>query len=66
LDVDLIASLAADPRLNLTEEYMRHLIADPLAFVGDGHRQVDRVCTRIAEVVVRHPEAAAYRPGAIL
>ena len=65
-DVDLIASLAADPRLNLTEEHMRQLIEDPLAFIGDGHRQVDLVCARIADVVARHPAAAAYRPGAIL
>ena len=65
-DIDLIADLAADPRLNLTEGQLRELLDDPLSFTGDAHRQVDRVCAQIAEVVARHPVAAAYRPGAIL
>ena len=42
------------------------LVDDPLAFVGDADRQIDRVTRRIAAVVDRHPVAAAYDPEPLL
>ena len=42
------------------------LVADPITFTGAAVAQVQEVVRRVAEVTARHPEAAAYVPGAIL
>ena len=63
---DVFARLAADERLGLTEQQLASLVADPITFTGAAAEQVDAVVRRVEEVVARHPEAAAYRPGAIL
>ena len=42
------------------------LVAEPITFTGAAVAQIQAVCRRVAEVVARHPEAAAYAPGAIL
>jgi adenylosuccinate lyase len=63
---DVLARLAADPRLGLTAEQLDALVAEPITFTGAAVAQTREVVRRIAEVVERHPEAAAYTPGAIL
>jgi adenylosuccinate lyase len=63
---DVFARLAADPRLGLTADQLRSLVAEPIAFTGAAVAQVQAVVRRVADVTAQHPEAAAYAPGAIL
>jgi adenylosuccinate lyase len=63
---DLVDRLAADARLGLSAAELEGLLADPLSFVGRAPAQVSEFVARVDEVVRRHPDAAAYRPGAIL
>ncbi|MFL0580105.1 adenylosuccinate lyase [Dietzia sp. 179-F 9C3 NHS] len=63
---DLIDRLAADDRLPLDRGALEDALADRAAFVGAAADQVDAVVTRVSELVARHPDAAAYTPGAIL
>ncbi|GAA4120943.1 adenylosuccinate lyase [Nocardioides fonticola] len=63
---DLFERLAGDVRLGLTREQIDALVADPITFTGAAVAQTQEVCRRVAELVSRHPEAAAYAPGAIL
>jgi adenylosuccinate lyase len=65
-DNDVFDRLAADPRLGLTAEQLGTLVADPITFTGAAVQQTQDVVRRVAEVAARHPEAAAYSPGAIL
>jgi adenylosuccinate lyase len=65
-DNDLLARLAADPRLGLTPVQLESLLAEPITFTGAACEQVQAVLGRVAEVTARHPDAAAYAPGAIL
>ena len=41
-------------------------MAEPLTFTGAAVAQVDAVLARIEKLVGDNPEAAGYRPGAIL
>jgi adenylosuccinate lyase len=63
---DVLARLATDPRLGLSAEQLDALVAEPITFTGAAVAQTREVVRRIAEVVDRHPDAAAYTPGAIL
>jgi adenylosuccinate lyase len=63
---DLLDRLAADERLGLSREQLAELIAAPLSFTGAAAGQIAAVVARVADVVRRHPEAAAYRPAPIL
>ncbi|MGP4112237.1 adenylosuccinate lyase [Streptomyces sp. 4N509B] len=63
---DLLDRLAGDARLPLDRPALDGLLAEPLSFTGAAGEQVAAVVERIEEVVRRHPEAAAYRPGEIL
>ena len=63
---DLIARLAADERLGLPGGLLDGLLADPLRFTGAAPAQVAAVVSRVDEIAGRHPQAAAYTPGAIL
>jgi adenylosuccinate lyase len=65
-DNDLLARLAADPRLRLSPAEVDALVADPRVFVGAASAQVEQICHEVAELVARHPEASTYRPAAIL
>ncbi len=65
-DNDVFAKLAADAQLGLTREQIESLVADPITFTGAAVAQTQAVCRHVADVVARHPEAAAYVPGAIL
>ncbi|NYD40335.1 adenylosuccinate lyase [Nocardioides panaciterrulae] len=63
---DVFARLAADPGLGLTAEQLAGLVAEPITFTGAAVDQVQAVVRRIEDVAARHPDAAAYVPGAIL
>ena len=63
---DLFERLAADERLRLTRDEIDGLVAGGSAYVGAAHSQVRSVVQRVATIVARHPQAAAYVPGAIL
>jgi adenylosuccinate lyase len=63
---DVLDRLAADPRLGLTGPQLESLVADPITFTGAAVAQTQEVVRRVADVAARHPEAAAYSPGAIL
>ncbi len=63
---DLLDRLAADDRLQLTREELGALVVSPLELAGTAQDQVARVAERVAAVVASDPDAAAYRPGAVL
>ncbi len=65
-DNDVFERLAADARLGLTGDQLATLVAEPITFTGAAVAQVQEVVRRVAEVTARHPDAAAYAPGAIL
>jgi adenylosuccinate lyase len=63
---DLLARLAADSRLGVSESDLAAAVADPSAFVGAAGAQVAAVARRVAEIADTRPEAAAYAPAPIL
>ena len=63
---DLFERLAADDRLELSAADLAALVAEPLSFTGAAVAQVDDVVRRVEALVAADPDAAAYRPGAIL
>jgi adenylosuccinate lyase len=63
---DLLDRLAGDDRLGLSRADLGALLAEPIDFVGAAPRQVERFVAQVAEVVRRHPEAAAYEGEPIL
>jgi adenylosuccinate lyase len=63
---DLLDRLATDPRLPLDRAGLDALLADRLSFTGAATEQVAAVVAAVATVVSRYPDAATYRPGAIL
>jgi adenylosuccinate lyase len=63
---DLVERLGRDDRFPLSETQLQSLLTEPLDFVGDARRQVQRVVERIGRVVATHPEAATYVPEPIL
>jgi adenylosuccinate lyase len=63
---DLVARLAADPRLPLDRAALDALLADRLSFTGVAAEQVAEVVRQVQDVVARHPEAAGYAPAPIL
>jgi adenylosuccinate lyase len=65
-DNDLLDRLAADPRLPLERDELARSMADPLSFVGAAAEQVAGFVAAVREVTERYPDAASYRPAAIL
>ncbi len=63
---ELLDRLAADDRFPLDRAGLDALLADRVSFTGAATGQVAAVAERVGQVVAAHPEAAAYRPGAIL
>ena len=66
VDNDVFAKLAADERLGLTRAQIEALVADPIEFTGAAVSQTRAVVARVEALAARHPDAAAYVPGAIL
>ncbi|MFN0092369.1 MAG: adenylosuccinate lyase [Acidimicrobiales bacterium] len=58
---DLVARLAGEPRLGLSQAELEALLSDRSVFVGAAAEQVERVAARVAERAAADPEAAAYR-----
>ena len=65
-DNDVFGKLAADQRLGLTRDQIDSLVADPIEFTGAAAAQTRHVVRAVEALAARHPEAAAYAPGAIL
>lgn len=65
-DNELLDLLAADERFPLDRVALEGLLADRVSFTGAAADQVAAVSERVGAVVSAYPEAAAYRPGAIL
>ena len=63
---DLVDRLAADPRLGLSADELRALVASPLDFVGAAPAQARAFVDRVAAVQRRFPESARYQPGEML
>jgi adenylosuccinate lyase len=63
---DLVDRLASDARLSLTREQLDVALAEPLSFVGAAPDQVDAFVGAVEALVAAHPDAATYRPAAIL
>jgi len=63
---DLLRLLAADARIGLSLPQLEALLKADERFVGAALAQSDSFIAQVAAVVRRVPDAAAYRPGAIL
>jgi adenylosuccinate lyase len=63
---DLLARLAADARLGLSEDELKALLGRPLDFVGNAPAQTRAFVARVGGLVDAHPEAAGYAPGDLL
>jgi adenylosuccinate lyase len=63
---ELVERLAADERFPLDRAALEGLLADRVSFAGAASEQVAAVVRQVGEVAAVYPEAAAYRPGAIL
>jgi hypothetical protein len=49
-----------------TRDQIDALVADPIEFTGAAVAQTRAVVARVEALAARHPDAAAYVPGAIL
>ena len=65
-DNDLLARLAADPRIPLDRNELAGLLSRPLDFVGTAPTQVQRFASRVELLTQRYPDALAYEPAPIL
>ncbi|MEO6700875.1 MAG: adenylosuccinate lyase [Jatrophihabitantaceae bacterium] len=63
---DLLARLAADPRLGLDAASLDGLLAEPLSFTGAAQAQVSAVIAAVEAAVADDPAAAGYQPEPIL
>ena len=63
---DLIDRLGADPRLGLTADDLRAVVAEPIEFVGAARDQVAAFVRQVEAVVASDPAAAEYHPAPIL
>lgn len=65
-DNDLLARLAADPRLGLDLSTLDGLLADPIEFTGAAIDQTRTVIAAVDAVLETEPAAASYQPEPIL
>jgi len=63
---DLLARLAADPRLGLDAASLQDLLADPISFTGAARTQVEAVVGAVDLALSSEPAAASYVPEPIL
>ena len=65
-DNDLLERLAADPRIPMDARQLSEAVGDSDRFIGNAPVQVRNVVAKIEAITGEQPEAASYRPGAIL
>ena len=65
-DNDLLERLAADDRFPVDSAELEAAVSEPISLSGLAREQVVAVEKRVATLVAADPDAAAYRPGAIL
>ena len=65
-DNDLFARLAADGRLGLSQGELEALVTEPLELTGTAQAQVTALLARVRPLLEADPDAASYRPGAVL
>ena len=63
---DLLARLSGDERIPLTHEQLHALMEESRENTGTAQSQVDHFAATVGELEKAHPDAASYRPGAIL
>lgn len=63
---DLLERLADDPRLGLSREELRALLARAGDLVGTAASQADAFVTAVGDIVSRVPEARSYEPPPLL
>lgn len=63
---NLLERLADDSRIPLSQEELSKLMEQSRENTGTARSQVDGFCSAVAKITEQHPEAANYRPGAIL
>ncbi|MGB3411880.1 MAG: adenylosuccinate lyase [Microthrixaceae bacterium] len=63
---DLIARLAADPRLGLDRVQLEATTGDPVQFVGNAVGQTAEFVSNVESLLARYPEALAYEGEEIL
>jgi len=63
---NLMDRLSADPRLGLDAATLAAILESGAHATGAASRQTDDFVNRVQSLTARHPEAAAYQPGAIL
>ena len=63
---DLVALLAADARLGLSEKSLRAILSDSKRFVGAAPQQVDTFVKTVAPLAKKVQGAATYEPGKLL
>jgi adenylosuccinate lyase len=63
---DLVARLGADSRLGLSEAKLAEMMARAQAMTGLATTQVENFCATVREEAQNFPDAANYKPGAIL
>lgn len=62
----LFDRLAADERLRLSRDELAELVSTPIELTGAARHQVQAVIDAVTPLVEADPDAAAYRPGALL
>ncbi len=62
---DLFDRLAVDPRLGLSAETLKELLAEPMSFTGAARDQVAAVVAAVDAALASEPDAATYQPAPI-
>jgi adenylosuccinate lyase len=65
-DNDLLARLAADPRLGLDRATLDGLLDQPLQFVGTARSQTQAFIAEVEALALIYPAARSYRPAPML
>lgn len=63
---DLFDRLAKDSRVGLSRDELDHLVSVPLELTGAAGSQVAKIAEQVEKIVDAYPQAAAYKPGALL
>lgn len=63
---DLLDRLAADDRLGLDRGTLDEALANPIDLAGTAQSQIKILNSEVEQIAAAHPDAASYRPHAIL